>query len=55
MDKQLEWTMHLDKSYYMNVFGDRIPVAFTHGKGMYLYSTEESAIWICSAVSPSTV
>lgn len=41
MDKQLEWTMHLDKTYYMNVFGDRIPVAFTHGKGIYLYSTED--------------
>lgn len=40
MEKQLEWTMHLDKTYYMNVFGDRIPVAFTHGKGSYLYSTE---------------
>lgn len=40
MEKQLEWTMHLDKSYYMNVYGDRVPVAFTHGKGIYLYSTE---------------
>ena len=40
MEKQLEWTIHLDKTYYMNVFGDRIPVAFTHGRGSYLYSTE---------------
>ena len=40
MDKQLEWTIHLDKAYYINVFGDRTPVAFTHGKGVYLYSTE---------------
>ena len=40
MEKQLEWAMHLDKTYYMNIFGDRIPVAFTHGKGSWLYSTE---------------
>lgn len=40
MEKQLEWAIHLDKTYYMNVFGDRIPVAFTHGKGSWLYSTE---------------
>ncbi len=41
MDKQLEWIMHLDKTYYVNVFGDRVPVAFTHGKGVYLYATDE--------------
>lgn len=29
-----------DKQYYMNTFGDRTPVCFTHGKGMKLYSTE---------------
>lgn len=40
MEKQLEWAIHLDKTYYMNIFGDRIPVAFTHGRGCYLYSTE---------------
>lgn len=40
MEKQLEWAIHMDKTYYMNVFGDRIPVAFTHGRGSYLYSTE---------------
>ena len=27
----------LDKEYYMNTFGDRLPVVFTHGKGMKLY------------------
>ncbi len=40
MDKDLEWAIHLDQSYYMHVFGNRIPVAFTKGKGIYLYSTE---------------
>lgn len=30
----------MDKNYYMNTFGDRIPICFTHGKGMKLYSTE---------------
>lgn len=40
MDKQLEWTMHLDNTYYVNIFGSRIPAAFTHGKGVYLYATD---------------
>ena len=30
----------LDKEYYMNTFGDRLPVAFSEGKGMVLTSTE---------------
>lgn len=30
----------LDKKYYMNTFGDRLPVAFDHGEGMKLTSTE---------------
>ena len=30
----------MDKKYYMNTFGDRIPVAFEKGKGINLYSTE---------------
>ncbi len=29
-----------DKQYFMNTFGDRTPVAFTHGKGIKLYSTD---------------
>ncbi len=28
----------LDKKYYMNTFGDRLPVSFTHGDGMKLYA-----------------
>lgn len=27
-----------DKSYYMNTFGDRLPVCFEKGEGMYLFS-----------------
>jgi len=29
-----------DEKYYMNTFGKRTPVCFTHGQGVYLYSTE---------------
>ncbi|NLY42696.1 MAG: acetylornithine transaminase [Clostridiaceae bacterium] len=29
-----------DKIYFMNVFGDRTPVCFQYGKGMYLWDTE---------------
>ena len=32
--------MELDRTYYMNTFGARTPVAFQSGKGMYLYDTE---------------
>ena len=30
----------LDKKYYMNTFGERIPISFTHGEGIKLYSSE---------------
>lgn len=30
----------LDKKYYMNTFGDRTPVCFTHGKGIELTDTD---------------
>ncbi|MBE7020959.1 MAG: aspartate aminotransferase family protein [Ruminococcaceae bacterium] len=36
----LENIIEYDKKYYMNTFGDRLPVAFTKGKGIKLYSTE---------------
>ncbi len=35
--------MNLDEQYYMNTFGKRTPVCFTHGKGMNLYDTEGTA------------
>lgn len=28
-----------DKKYYMNTFGNRTPVSFTHGEGVFLYDT----------------
>lgn len=30
----------LDKKYYMNTFGDRIPVCFVSGKGIELTATD---------------
>lgn len=30
----------LDKQYFMNTFGDRTPVAFDKGEGMYLYTED---------------
>lgn len=35
---QLEEIQKIDKQYYMNTFGARTPVVFTHGKGMTLYA-----------------
>lgn len=32
--------MNLDKTYYMNTFGARLPVAFERGRGLTLISTE---------------
>ena len=31
-----------DKKYFMNTFGNRTPVAFKYGKGMFLYSTDDN-------------
>lgn len=36
---QLEDTIKLDQSYYMNTFGERLPVQFTHGNGAVLYDS----------------
>ncbi len=36
----LDQVRELDKKYYMNTFGDRIPVCFTKGEGIRLTSTE---------------
>ena len=36
----LEEIIKLDKEYYMNTFGDRLPVAFEKGNGINLYSTD---------------
>ncbi len=36
----LQEIMAVDEKYYMNTFGKRLPVAFDHGKGMYLYTED---------------
>ncbi len=36
----LENIIKLDEQYYMNTFGKRTPVCFTHGKGIHLYDTD---------------
>lgn len=35
----IDFIKELDEHYYMGVFGDRYPAAFTHGVGMRLYDT----------------
>lgn len=36
----LDEIMALDKKYYMNTYGDRVPVCFVRGEGMKLWDTE---------------
>ena len=40
MDKELLKIIDNDKKYYMNTFGDRLPVCFESGEGIKLYSTD---------------
>ncbi len=35
----LQYVKDLDKKYFMNTFGDRTPVCFEKGEGVYLYDT----------------
>ncbi len=39
----LQETIKLDEMYYMNTFGSRTPVQFTHGEGSVLYDTNGKA------------
>ena len=39
----LDEIIQMDKKYYMNTFGDRTPVAFTHGEGSVLYDENGKA------------
>ena len=39
----LEQIISLDKQYFMNTFGERVLVCFTHGKGCTLYDTQGRA------------
>ncbi len=36
----LQTIKQYDKQYFMNTYGDRTNVMFTHGKGIYLYSSD---------------
>jgi acetylornithine aminotransferase/acetylornithine/N-succinyldiaminopimelate aminotransferase len=36
----LKEIIYKDKKYFMNTFGDRTPVAFDYGRGMYLYTSD---------------
>ena len=40
LDQKLENIISNDKKYYMNTFGDRLPVCFEYGKGINLFSTD---------------
>lgn len=40
MEQKLNGIIETDKKYYMNTFGDRIPVCFEYGKGVNLFSTD---------------
>ncbi len=40
MDNKLSEIIDLDKKYYLNTFGDRTPVCFERGEGIYLYGTD---------------
>ncbi|WHH58405.1 aspartate aminotransferase family protein [Petroclostridium sp. X23] len=37
----LQDIIQMDKEYFMNVFGDRIPVSFKYGKGINLWDSED--------------
>jgi len=37
----LKSIIELDKKYYMNTFGDRVPVSFKYGKGINLWGTDD--------------
>ncbi|OQB12391.1 MAG: Acetylornithine aminotransferase [Firmicutes bacterium ADurb.Bin193] len=37
---ELNNIISLDKKHYMNTFGDRTPVCFERGEGLYLYATD---------------
>ena len=37
---KLNEIIEMDKKYYMNTFGNRIPVCFEYGKGINLWDTE---------------
>ena len=45
MDTKLSQIIENDKKYYMNTFGDRLPVCFCDGEGIKLYSTDNKTYY----------
>jgi len=41
---QLEEIINLDKKYFMNTFGNRTPVCFSHGKGINLWEHKRKKV-----------
>ena len=40
---KLDEIIKKDKKYFMNTYGDRVPVCFSHGEGMLLYDLDGNA------------
>ena len=40
---KLDEIIKKDKKYFMNTYGDRVPVCFSHGEGMLLYYLDGNA------------
>jgi acetylornithine aminotransferase/acetylornithine/N-succinyldiaminopimelate aminotransferase len=38
---ELNEIKELDSKYYMNTFGNRVPVSFKYGKGINLWGTDD--------------
>ncbi len=38
---KLKKIIEQDHTYYMNTFGERLPVCFTHGEGVFLFGTDQ--------------
>lgn len=45
IQKMLNEIIDLDKKYYMNTFGDRLPICFTKGSGMKLISSDDKVFY----------
>ena len=48
----LDEVIQLDKKYYLNTFGDRLPVCFEKGEGMKLFDDKVIHITIFLAELP---
>ncbi len=41
-DKTLNDVIEMDRQYYLNCFGARVPLSVDHGEGVYLYGTDNN-------------